>query len=304
MARFGTKRVLKLESLESRQLMAGDVAAVFSRGTLFITGDDLDNAVLVTKVGSQVQVVGVPDANFENTIINGEPVDANNFSTLFFSGVKNINFNMNGGNDSVGVSGITLDNLVVKMDDSNDNGNDLVLIGGDFGIEGRTSLNYFLNDGIPGDFIDFGTGNVTVKKSLTVTTGAGDDLVAESALSVGACNVLNTGDGDDDVFFDIFNGRGTSAFSLDIGTGGGNDVVELNQTKATLGRVGTGADSDVVRITDSKFTNLDVKLGAGDDFLTIQAVRATLATFDGGPGDDIYTNLGGNNIRVFRKTSF
>ncbi len=300
MSRPGLNRGLNLESLESRELMAGDVKAVFSKGALSIKGDDLDNAVLVFKSGSQVVVAGVPDAFGENTIVNGIPVDGNNFSAKAYSGVKSITFNMNEGNDSVGVTGVTLDSMSIKMDDVNDFGDDLVLIGGDFDILSLTSILYFQSGGIPVDFINFGTGNVVIRKNLSVDTGLGDDLVAESALSVAGTNSVSTGDGNDNVLFNSFLGRGTNAATLKIDTGLGNDGVDLTRLRATTASIDTSVGFDVLNITDSSFKNLKVQLSAGDDTLNLDSVSSETATLDGGSGNDAFTSTA-TSFKVLRR---
>lgn len=44
------RRRLSLEGLESREMMAGNVAAWVSQGTLFITGDNASNRVSVAEI--------------------------------------------------------------------------------------------------------------------------------------------------------------------------------------------------------------------------------------------------------------
>lgn len=101
-----TDRKLRMQGLEQRQLMAGDVAAYIQDGTLFIEGDDAGNIIQVEELGTagQGRVIEGVMISGSNTSINGRNF-AGMFSTSGFGNsdqaFDNIIINMNGGNDSV-----------------------------------------------------------------------------------------------------------------------------------------------------------------------------------------------------------
>ena len=86
-------RPLFVEGLETRAMLAGNVTASVSNNTLFVTGDNLDNSIVIQQTGtSQFSVVGT------GTTVNGR-------ATAFIAfNVRNFEIDLRGGADSLGIS--------------------------------------------------------------------------------------------------------------------------------------------------------------------------------------------------------
>src|SRR6059058_5739244 len=105
-------RKCKFESLENRQMMAGDVMASVHAGTLFIKGDNLSNGITITPgaIPKQVIITGV-NAGGSATTVNGVPngpVAVNNVT-------KDVKIKMLSGNDIVTITNLTV-NGSLKID--------------------------------------------------------------------------------------------------------------------------------------------------------------------------------------------
>ena len=91
---------LCLENLENRVLLAGDVSATLRGGSINISGDGQDNAVVVTQIQNDYAVVGIntriTNSDFSESI-NGIDVDIK----LFDQGQvkKDIVARLRGGDD-------------------------------------------------------------------------------------------------------------------------------------------------------------------------------------------------------------
>src|SRR5262245_1106037 len=89
-ARSSHRPALGLQTLESRDVPAGNVFANLTNGLLTLVGDDLANAVTIRVVGTSVTVTGNA-----GTLVGGLP-------TIGGIGVVNaVQANLNGGDDSL-----------------------------------------------------------------------------------------------------------------------------------------------------------------------------------------------------------
>jgi hypothetical protein len=155
-------RQCKFESLENRQMMAGDVMASVHAGTLFIKGDNLSNGITITAGGipNQVIITGTTVAG-SGTTVNGltnTPVAVNNVT-------KSMKINMQAGNDVV-----TIHNLTV---------NGSTTFKGGAGIDALTMT------------------SSTVCGNLKVRTGGSADTVSLTATNVnGTADIATGGDCD------------------------------------------------------------------------------------------------------------
>src|SRR5262245_1867876 len=94
MPRRPPSRLLRLESLEDRHALAGNVLVALTEGRLTILGDDEANGVnIVYDVVTKKHIVSGRDMGGSATQINGgsEPVE--------FAGVKNVQVWMSAGDD-------------------------------------------------------------------------------------------------------------------------------------------------------------------------------------------------------------
>jgi hypothetical protein len=143
---------LRLESLEPRLPLAGNVTAQLSGGTLFLTGDALDNALIVASVtGGKMAVIGNP-----GTTINGS---ANPFVTS--KAVTNIIANLNGGSDAIGF-GNSAEVFATQLRDFG-----ITLVPAFDPLAAQAAI----------DAVAAGATTLSLPGSLTVTTGDGNDLV-------------------------------------------------------------------------------------------------------------------------------
>jgi len=279
-------RRLGMESLEGRQMMAGNVlASVNSSGDLLITGDTQDNNIQVVQAMQQGAVIPgrfyVTGAPNTNTTINGQSA-----GQYFENVTRDIKIDLKDGLDRVKVGdGIASNHFVAP--------HDLV--------------------------IDMGTGKdgvlipaVTVKNNLTVNQGTGDDgfLLQDSIVGTdgGIGDVTITGgNGADYIGFasDHIHGKlnvnagGTDnaadkveLFTVDvegdstINTGGGADTVNMEVADFHNHdlTINTGAGQDKVSLTLVAVDELFANLGMGSDDLTLDTCLGHKATLNGNGG--------------------
>jgi hypothetical protein len=292
-------RRLKLESLESRKLMAGDVAVAVEGSLMTIDGDNLDNQVVVSQaLNGNVSVIGQ-----NGTLINGLP------SVTFRNPQLNaMEVRMGDGNDVVTVRGLQLTNdMFVELGEGNDRltspatlpvtvganamiegglGNDIVSLAG---ITVRENLSI---DGGLGS-LNTTISNATVDQALSVIGDELDDIISISRATVGDLLTAETKGGADRVTFtDVL------AYSAHVNTdasGASADRVTMNRV-ATDSDIGifTGAGNDVVRLTDvTSRQSLTVSTDSGNDFVSSTRVSAAFdAVYEGGAGVDTFEDFG------------
>lgn len=280
-------RLIRLEALESRAMLAGNVSVSVTGGNLNITGDGKDNLVLVEQVGTgQYAITG---ANFADSGLVGYqagPTRINNSpnGTVVVSGVTgDINVNLNGGKDVIGM-GNSLDDLVALADeagivlemDEEEIPNEAARIEPE-PVEGRffAPRHLFVNTGAGNDTVVV---NADVKGLALINTGDGNDGVAfgspsqaESQVLVGLDVTILTGNGNDSAGAINFAANGL----LNVNTAGGNDRVLAYQFGVGAVSIVTGAGNDVVDV--ESFTTdrtVFVDTGAGNDFAFLENFSA------------------------------
>lgn len=263
-------RALRMESLEGRALMAGDVSASIQLGSLKIEGDQLANDIAVADLGGgKVEIVGQ-----NGTKVNG--VD----SVVLDRFTANVKMELRGGDDVVSWKGID-SHTSSRFKIETGAGNDTIVV--DQLYAGLAEV----ESGLGNDTVRFGSAKANLAK---ISTGDGDDAVligasldAASAL-ISVVNLkVETGAGNDRVDIqhaDFF------ASMVKAETGAGNDSVLVRDAKGSASlKVSTGLGTDNVTIEDTAFKTIDAELGAGDgDTLTLQRVTSTKAKLQGGLG--------------------
>lgn len=307
---------LRLEPLESRRLLAGNVTVRLDSGSLVVQGDRRDNAIAIGAGAEdgELTIVGLGDAN-------GQPTTINQAATpLTLSGLtKDLVINLGKGNDWVGLTNLVLPrNLRINSG----GGHDRIGIGG---IPAATSGNplsarslgaaaradseneepgdEILEDERPGDdviytlagaaepFVPLGTlaaGPVRVEGDVLVVSGAGDDELGEAALNVRGGQAILTGAGKDEVEIteSAPTGEGFSPgvrvnHRLTVDLGAGNDIFT-----AFAGDNTAGDDDPALRVEN----DLIVVGGAEKDFITLESVRISDRLIVlGGAGNDSLT---------------
>jgi hypothetical protein len=329
----GTRK-LRLESLEHKKMLAGDVFVSFAQGTLQIEGDELANQVAISSgetPGSYV-ITGLQDTSVTLVDGDGNPVDppadaAEN--VVVVEGVRRgIRANMGDGDDVVNVNDLrTRSNVSIRTGE----GDDVVRVG----------VRPEVTDGETDETAPIAEPDVVIGGSLRIGTAAGEDRVVINHTNVGRALSVATGTEDDTVRIgrgepaeadsadeappataDVRAGRthihlgqgDDSARIQDLHTrnlgvrgGQGDDAIGIEGVRARGIHVhgGRGAGADTVVIRDSVTSSLFAALGDGDDTLTMGGVKARLALLFGGQGEaDTLNDLGDNMIRHQRAIGF
>ena len=274
---------LKLETLESRQMMAGDVNAYAISKILYINGDSADNGIALVDGGNGTfNVVGLSQGGSATTINGG--------ASQNFNKIKDIVITMNKGNDAVVVTDIFVNGNVFV---SGGKGNDVV------------GLGEFADSGLVDDAVDTLLGALSIKKGLVIDTGEDNDTLLARSLTSKSL-VVSMGLGDDNVTFDAA-GAGVSVLkTASISTSTGNDTVNLDQVSASKGlTVSTANGNDTVSLSQITAKSLSVSLGADNDDVAIDGSSITkTAAFNGDSGINSYTDGGGNTFGKLTRKNF
>ena len=298
----GRHRKLRMEQMEARQMMAGDIAAFVQDGNLFINENSAqlgaDNGVLVHQLeNGKIRVEGntTPTDKSVSTI-NGKAFED-------FDVPGNLVVKLGGGSDRV-VVGPSVFNQV-----SIDTGStvlnriatstviQLVPDKDEITIDGlRTRGSMSVNTGIDHDVVYFGNseiGDVGSGASVKINTGAGPDsvvLASASGVTVDGSVDIQTYSSLSEKDVDTVYAERLQLFGdLHVRTGDGNDQITLKNMIAYRGVIdfdaGAGADSatlDHVTAIDS----LMAHMGDGDDTLYTNYLNVDKLTLDGGAGYD------------------
>jgi hypothetical protein len=316
-------RTLRIESLEQKQMLAGDVTVSVLNGVLTLQGDDLDNQVAVS--------AGETAGSFVIHGLDGTQLilgDAAGAAELVVEGVRRgLVANLGNGNDVLRINEASFrGNVAINMGE----GDDRVSIGvapevseASLTVDADAELDLPSVQIGQSLLIRTGAGNDTVvindtrgRGSLGVSTGEGDDTVRlglasegeeaelddEVLVSFAHGVALDLGAGADDLFVNqlragVFHANG----------GAGADTMRINDVKTHVMNIsgGRGEEADSVVLNDVATRLLTVHLGAGDDSLTLSGVKAQFALLQGGRGEaDTLTLLGENLIRHRRVAGF
>jgi hypothetical protein len=300
----------RLEQLEQRHLLAGNVHVQIIGGDLVVQGDDAANRISVESAGTgKILVRGF--GTQINSVANGAKI---------ISGIRGeIQLNLGGGDDLVRVSNlIAPSNVLVSLG----SGNDEV-------VTGRDRLN--------GDarFGHSPSGPLYVRGDLRIYGGGGDDLVFQSDAHVDGLGVVNLGKGDDTLFLQRpFGGSQNVDYggNLSIVPDQGDDVVDIlgmvvdgnltvddaagrlylvarsldvhGDCQITSGNladsvefsatnvrnqlsINTGAGDDRVRVS-AIAKSLRAQLGSGNDGFDLISANIESTTVSGGDGNDVF----------------
>ena len=280
MSRPNSRR-LTVESLESRNLMAGNVTADVVAGSLILQGDGQSNGVVIMPVFAAGRVQPgafmVRGAEWEGpTTINGQ-------SQFLFRFVNDdIEIRMAGGQDLVILGGngnrigIT-DDLIIDTGD----GGDAVWVS-DVDVGGRVQV----NTGSGRDevnLIDLTVRELSSYIELVVSTGNDADRFYGDSLSVTGKMLVDTGlDAQTDTVQLVRSGIVRDVW---ITTGSGNDTVELDTFVCDDLQINSGDGQDQVALDNVSVDLLFADLGNGDqDYLRIARSNGSRATVNGGNG--------------------
>lgn len=274
-----------LESLESRQLLAGNVSIDTRDGNMVITGDALSNKITIRQTGvGQYVVAGddgeqfrTPGGNFQK----GPVMVANVRGGLLVS--------LGSGNDSVRIHGLSSDRPIAAF---------------------VTVLTGPGQDTVELDQLESGgwqyPPQIVVPNELNRQRGAIGEAAYRNAVTPGSVTI-DSGAGDRATDGDSVALRGVSVQGPTmINTGAGADLVTLDEVTGRQGVIGTAAGADHVELAVQGgvvFDTLNMALGDDSDRVNIGTepfvlTGFTMSRFDGGRGLNYLTGYANLNAQT------
>jgi hypothetical protein len=306
------RNALRYESLERREMMAGDVAAFVSNGDLYLNEEvghvGGDTGVLVSQMpDGKIRVTGnfAPDGS--RSLVNGQT-----FQDFTVTGSLFVNFGA--GQDIValdsGAAKPTFNEVHIDVGAATATGNtddDVVMI---WGAVTRGSMNIETGAGDDWVFItDAAIGDPTHPADLVIRTGSGADgvdvetlgSVVYGTLDIQTYSSLKETDADRVHVEDA-----TMTGDLLIRTGGGDDDIWLNIAGAYDDiEIDAGAGHDDAKLEYvTALDDLMARMGDGFDELELNNFSAVDASFLGESGHDDIRKLGKNSFRSTVETSW
>lgn len=298
-ARIRTLRTLGLESLEDRDLKAGDVSVLKSGEDLVIIGDGAANEIRIRQSLGRLVVEGL-----NGTEINGR----DRAFKEFISG--NIRIDLNNGLDKVTVDHETpaLFNTDLRGDLQIDEVEDVKLFNMDLhgdldvdleGVSGRLRMFDFTVEGSTNVHATNGSQDVEMNagffdQGVTINlAGGGNDDVLLGGVTADRSVNITTGSGRDEVRVEFFTRIGDD---LRIDTGANDDFIFIQAAIITDDLdIDVGSDDNEVVIDSIIVDDIFVNLDDGDfDILTIDVEQADIVNIDADAGDDL--NIDDDNI--------
>lgn len=281
-----------VESLERRQLLAGNVTATITgAGDLVINGDSGDNLIGVfVHASGAVDVVGYDGTTVDDFGLAGSQISGD------------IRINLKGGDDDLHFSGAMNDD--VPVDDVRvvgGSGNDTIYMSYLSGITGNVNIvGGAGNDDIRPAYLNFAG-------DLTISTGGGTDLASVFG-SVAEEITINTGSDVDRVRIAYSTSEGRITISagsgengialhgvesngpLTIRSGGGADQININAAYTVNGSdlvISSGGGDDAIEIQNSVVTGkLDMKTSGGNDTADVKYSQLAASKVNTGSGND------------------
>lgn len=298
------RRLVTLETLERRTVLAGAVTATLTDGVLTLTGDAEANSVIISsdQTAGDVLLRGAVGGDTATSIVvdGEEPVDS-----LSLSGVTDIVLDLRGGADSVVVTDL---DLAGSLTGSLGAGQDTVIIGSNDSVNTGVTLN---------DESELTAGEVAIGENVDLRANGGADLLRLANATITGDLSFNGGVGNDrvvaqgnletnmvggDVSIEV--GAGSNAVNLrNIDVGGSLTVngEDADSVDFLLRNVPVGADltlnlsdgTDTVTIVGAagdEVTNVvgdvTINASAGEDAINVRRLAAENVMLDAGAGDD------------------
>ncbi len=281
MSKQSKKRSLKIERLENRQVMAGNVfAGINTSGDLIIIGDAGHNEIdVITNYNPRAANNSVVVRGLLGTLINGAAEQTLNGFT------RDMSVDLREGNDHFGLDVSVPRNLTVQLGNGNN--------GFGSAFANRITGNLSFQSGTGNDSINLLRN--TIFGNVNIQTGDGADDIAASDTYFAKTLQLDTGKGDDALKL-----IQSSVDQLFADMGSGNDAVNLKGYFP-----GPLSPGGVVLLRN----NSTIKLGTGDDKLTADVLELRNGIFKvmGGAGNDIvsmsnvtgaYSGIGSNAVYI------
>lgn len=279
-------RSLRVEMLESKLPLAGNITATLAGGILTLSGDAANNSLYLTGAGGVVRAIG------QGTTVNGQALAQ-------FNGVTDIDVLTNGGNDAVTGVNLTLTGSLYVRLDSTTAGNDSISLvsvnlGGslDIGTD-PTDANGFVNSSAGTDLVSLT--NITVGDDIYVATGrigaaapgAARDTIVGNRITANNNNVARAN------FSQFQTGQGPDSIAL------ANLNINSNLFVDASPDFGNSSAADVVSVSFATINGaLDIRTddvfngnSRGNDVATVNAVSADSLNLSTQGGNDVVTVL-------------
>ncbi len=293
MSRFTTaQRRVRFESLEQRQLLAGDVVVGVVQGDLVVQGDELDNHIAIT--------AGAEAGSFVVTGLDGTTVHLEGQAAAGEVTVAGVNddlrIDLGDGSDTLELADAVVNGSVsIRMGV----GDDSVAVGSEDGGVGEALAGLFDEDV-----------SVAIRGSLRISTDGGEDQVVVDDAAVRGFLDIHTGADNDSVslgsLVDANGGVGLNGSSngagengddlasrlkvragLGVNLGDGDDTLNIHQVAAHLSAmVDAGAGNDMIDARLSSMFGLSVLGGDGGDHVTTEGLHARFLSVFAGAGND------------------
>jgi hypothetical protein len=290
-----SQTALRMESLETRQALAGDVTVFAIGDTLHIRGDSADNGLAIYSPSEGVLNVAGINQGGSATTVNDVPTQA-------FTGINTLIIDLNGGNDALVITDAAFKGSISIQTGE---GNDVVGLG-----------EFSDDDELFDDAVDSLLGALTIEGNLVMLTGNGNDSLSARNLNAKLATVAMEG-GNDSVRLDrneteghvnyipgvtttgplvLALGEGdneahlvgVSAQSLAIGGGDGIDEIDLDDVTVSRGASIFARDgANEISIDGMTAKSLAVSVGLGNDQLELEnlTLKKSLGIIDNF-GDD------------------
>ncbi|MCI0359621.1 MAG: hypothetical protein L0211_14185 [Planctomycetaceae bacterium] len=228
--RRSARRQLRLEPLERRTVLAGNVVVLTIGDDLLVLGDHRDNALEIAADSGQIVVRGS-----DGTSVNGQ-------SELVLTGhtavADDLRVLLDGGSDRLVVRDLSV-------------GGDLQVLDGLFGGHDHVTID-----------------RVQIGDDLLVVTGSGADAVLLDSVAVADDTTILTGSGDDRLA--ITNSQLTGDLRLDTGSGADFVLIDPTTVGGDASvRMGDGADTLAITLANQFGGETTLDGGRGSDRLLL-----------------------------------
>ena len=243
----------RIEPLETRALLAGNVVASLNGSHLTVTGDAAANSIEITVLNNEVQLRGL-----SSTTINGSSnpfVVAANTDTI----TGNVSVSLGAGNDSVGFS------RNVKINGA------LTVVGGDgndtIAVTGATLRGTTTFWGQAGNDT-FNLQNSTTDGFVALYAGADNDIISLKNTTINGPTWIKGESGDDGVSLNDVTSN--ASISMNMGRGDDDITIRNSDIKDSL-LIKMKQGEDAVMFDDSTFDGrVHVNLGRDNDGLIVR----------------------------------
>jgi hypothetical protein len=270
-SRTPARRSLLLESLETRQMLAGNVTALLSGGNLLITGDSSANDIQIDAVaGFPGRIRITPQANVAgDTTLNGQSL------ALTYPSFGDIRINLGGGSDDLeflGVPAVVTDTLPGNLVIDGGLGNNNITvsdynIGGSLVVRSATGTDTVTIDGV--------VAGVDINVSSDASPGLQQTRVEGSSAGRDLIFANRAGDNQIDVgeIAPVTVGRNLSVYNS--GSVANNSTINLNEVTIDANLLINNLSTATITIgSESGPTNVahhtSIRNGNGDNTITVQ----------------------------------